>query len=119
MPDISSTFAHWQLWALAAGAGFGTLALRIIPLIAREHMGGERIREFFDRAGYGILGGIVTTSALKSGHGLLPDHAVIGPLIAIVCVIVAFALAMWKGGTIVPTLIGLAGFVAAGLVFFG
>ena len=110
-------FAQWQLWAVAAGAGFGTLLLRIIPLVAREKIGGERIREFFDRAGYGILGGIVATSALRAGHNLLKSDPTTGAIVAIVCVIVAFIISVWKGGTILPTIIGLAGFVAAGLLY--
>ena len=114
MHDVA--FAQWQLWAVAAGAGFGTLLLRIIPLVAREKIGGERIREFFDRAGYGILGGIVATSALRSGRNLFTHEPTIGAIVAIACVIVAFAIAVWRGGTILPTLIGLAGFVAAGLL---
>ncbi|MCF1503061.1 AzlD domain-containing protein [Afifella sp. H1R] len=116
MPDVLS---HWQLWAVAAGAGLGTLLLRLVPLFAREAIGGERIREFFDRAGYGILGGIVATSALRSGQGLFHGAPLVGSVVAIVCVVIAFTIAVWKGGTIVPTLIGLAGFVAAGLLYLG
>jgi len=110
-------FSNWQFWALAAGAGLGTLSLRIIPLVARERIGGERIRAFFDRAGYGILGGIVATSALKSGQGLFHADPVLGSVVALACVLAAFALSVWKGRTIVPTLVGLAAFVAAGFLY--
>ncbi|MBZ8132424.1 AzlD domain-containing protein [Afifella sp. IM 167] len=110
-------FSNWQFWALAAGAGLGTLALRIVPLVARDAIGGERIREFFDRAGYGILGGIVATSALRSGQGLYEGDPVLGSVVALSCVLAAFALSVWKGGTIVPTLLGLAAFVAAGFLY--
>ncbi|WP_321504213.1 AzlD domain-containing protein [Breoghania sp.] len=115
----NAVFAEWQLWAVAGGAALGTLLLRLIPLVARNRMGGERIREFFDRAGYGILGGIVATSALRSGSNLFKTEQTIGCIVAVVCVIVAFLIAVWRGGTILPTLIGLAGFVAAGLIYLG
>ncbi|WP_321340970.1 AzlD domain-containing protein [Breoghania sp.] len=112
-----AALANWQLWAVAGGAALVTLLLRVIPLFARNRMGGERIREFFDRAGYGILGGIVATSALRSGRNLFETQPTIGAIVAVACVIAAFLISIWRGGTILPTIIGLAGFVAAGLVY--
>ncbi|ABC24093.1 AzlD domain-containing protein [Rhodospirillum rubrum] len=112
-------FTEWQLWAVAAGGGLGTLLLRLVPVVAQNAIAGARIRLFFDRAGFGILGGIVSTSALKSGQSLFTGTPVAGASWALLCVGVAFLWSLWRGGTVLPTLIGLALFVGAGVVFPG
>jgi len=116
MPDPS--FAPWQLWAVAAGAGLGTLALRLVPVFGQTVIRGERIRTYFDRAGYGILGGIVSSSALKSGAALTAGAGLggAGPWVGLACAALALILALWRGGTLIPTAIGLALFVGAGLL---
>ncbi|KAA5606123.1 hypothetical protein F1188_06760 [Roseospira marina] len=119
MPDPA--FAPWQLWAVAAGGGLGTLALRLIPVFGQNVIRGERTRAFLDRAGYGILGGIVSSSALKAGAVLTAGQGLAGagPWIGLGCAGLALLLALWRGGTLLPTGIGLAVFVTAGLVLMG
>ncbi|MEF2074500.1 AzlD domain-containing protein [Consotaella aegiceratis] len=104
---------QWQIWAIVFGGGFGTLAVRLAPLILGNALSGERTRAFFERAGYGVLGGIVATGALKAGQASFTGPPLAGPVIALMCVGVAFGLAAWRGGTLLPTLAALALFVLA------
>jgi|GEM_PF-4917369 len=116
---LESNSAELQLWIVAVGSGLGTLCLRLVPLFASRAIAGEKARLFFDRAGYGILGGIVSSSAIKSSHAVFTGGGAIGPGIALVCVAIAFGLSLWRGGTILPTLLGLALFVGAGALYPG
>ncbi|SJZ49200.1 AzlD domain-containing protein [Consotaella salsifontis] len=106
----------WQLWAVVLGGGIATIALRLVPLVLGDALASEGIRRFFDRAGTGVLGGIIATSALRTGQTLLTGVPAAGPAVALLAVIVAFALAAWRGGTILPTAAGLALILLAGLV---
>ncbi len=113
----------WQAWAVALGSGLGTVALRIAPVLAFRNIGGGWFRDILDRTGFGVMGGIVAQTALRSGQamfaGASPDLQNLVMLWAVLAVGIAFLLAVWRKWKIAATLIGLGFFALGGAVFAG
>lgn len=113
--------APWQAWAVAGGAGLATVALRVAPILALRNIGSGWFRDILDRTGFGIMGGIVAQTALRSGRALFaadPSLQQLGMLWAVLAVLLTFLLSVRFKWKLLATLSGLA-FLGLGGVVFG
>lgn len=112
----------WQAWVVALGGGFATIGLRVMPILAFRNIGSGAFRDVLDRTGFGIMGGLVAQTALASGQALFAAQgasggAALGMTWAIIAVVLAFVLAVWRKWKLIATLVGMAFFVLGGFVF--
>ncbi|MBN2751384.1 MAG: AzlD domain-containing protein [Rhodospirillaceae bacterium] len=112
----------WQAWVVALGSGLATVALRIMPVLAFRNIGSGWFRDVLDRTGFGIMGGIVAQTALRSGRAMFagtanPELLQVGMLWAVMAVLLTFLLSVRFKWKLLATLSGLAFFALGGMIF--